>query len=164
MLKHAVWPMQLSLFREMPPPPLPSPRRQRALVSGLAHSKILLARILPEQNEWRFRRLELLPNLFGQACLVRKRGRIGRPGRLCRDPFPDHVRASSTHDRLAGAKRQRPEDRVVILAMRDSHKCQTRAYPALTHENAHSERPCSRHRKCVVYQCVVWLRGQDLNL
>ncbi len=52
MPKNGTRPMQLSFFRELPTPPLPSPVRQMALVSELAHGGIMLARILPGQNEW----------------------------------------------------------------------------------------------------------------
>ena len=99
--------MQLSLFPDLPAgaqllgsdriPPIPD----------LACAGILLTRIRPERNEWRFYRLELWPDLFGQVCLVREWGRIGRPGRLRRDPFPDIPRAERARNQLASAKRRR---------------------------------------------------------
>ena len=99
--------MQLSLFPDLPAPAPRSPGDRPASVPDLVRAGILLTRIRPEQNEWRFYRLELWPDLFGQVCLVREWGRIGRPGRLRLDPFSDSTRASSARDRLAGAKRRR---------------------------------------------------------
>lgn len=92
--------MQLSLFPD--PPPLPAGCAPMPAAPGIA-----LTRIRPERNEWRFYRLDLWPDLFGQVCLVREWGRIGRPGRCRRDPFPDPVRAMRARDQLASAKRRR---------------------------------------------------------
>jgi hypothetical protein len=36
-----------------------------------------LIRVRPEQNEWRFYRMEVWPDLFGRALLLRQWGRIG---------------------------------------------------------------------------------------
>lgn len=92
--------MQLSLF----PDPLPPPAGP---ASVSAAPGIALIRIRPERNEWRFYRLDLWPDLFGQICVVRAWGRIGRPGSCRRDPFPDHARAVRARDQLASAKRRR---------------------------------------------------------
>jgi predicted DNA-binding WGR domain protein len=99
--------MQLFLFPDLPAAAPRSPGDRPAPVPDLARVGILLTRIRPEQNEWRFYRLELWPDLFGQVCLVREWGRIGRPGRLRLDPFSDGVCARSARDRLADAKRRR---------------------------------------------------------
>jgi predicted DNA-binding WGR domain protein len=48
-----------------------------------------LARIRPERNEWRFYRMEIWPDLFGRALLLRQWGRIGAEGRRRLDPHPD---------------------------------------------------------------------------
>ena len=48
-----------------------------------------LARIRPEINEWRFYRMEVWPDLFGRALLMRQWGRIGTEGRRRLDPHPD---------------------------------------------------------------------------
>ena len=47
-----------------------------------------LARIRPERNEWRFYRMEVWPDLFGRALLLRQWGRIGTEGRRRLDPTP----------------------------------------------------------------------------
>jgi len=47
-----------------------------------------LVRVSPERNEHRFYRLEVWPDLFGRALLVRHWGRLGTPGRRCLDPIP----------------------------------------------------------------------------
>ena len=40
-----------------------------------------LARVRPELHEWRFYRMEVWPDLFGRAQLMRQWGRIGTEGR-----------------------------------------------------------------------------------
>ena len=96
--------MQLSLF---PDPPVRPPPARLPTPQGPARPITALTRIQPERNQWRFYRLDLWPDLFGQVCLVREWGRIGRPGRLRRDPFPDAVLAGQALNRLATAKRRR---------------------------------------------------------
>lgn len=91
--------MQLSLFPDLPP------RNSAPVVRPRAD--IALTRIRPERNEWRFYRLGLWPDLFGQVCLVREWGRIGRPGQMRHESFPDGVKAALALDRLASAKRKR---------------------------------------------------------
>src|SRR5690242_21234745 len=66
-----------------------------------------LIRIRPDCNEWRFYCLEVWPDLFGRALLVRQWGRIGTEGRRRLDPHPDHGAAINTLARLAGRKRRR---------------------------------------------------------
>lgn len=95
---HArVRPMQLALFSD--PPPLPAGSAPMPAAPGIA-----LTRIRPERNEWRFYRLDLQPDLFGQICVVRE---WGRPGRVRLDRFLDAARAAHALDRLATAKRRR---------------------------------------------------------
>jgi predicted DNA-binding WGR domain protein len=66
-----------------------------------------LIRVRPERNEWRFYRMEVWPDLFGRALLVRQWGRIGTEGRRRLDPHPDPGAAINGLARLAGRKRRR---------------------------------------------------------
>ena len=66
-----------------------------------------LARIHPELNEWRFYRLEVWPDLFGRALLMRHWGRIGVQGRMRLDPHPDPGAAVNALARLVRSKTRR---------------------------------------------------------
>jgi predicted DNA-binding WGR domain protein len=66
-----------------------------------------LIRIEPARNAWRFYRMAVLPDLFGRALLARQWGRIGAPGRVRLDPYPDAGAAINALARLARAKRRR---------------------------------------------------------
>jgi predicted DNA-binding WGR domain protein len=66
-----------------------------------------LARIRPERNEWRFYRMEVWPDLFGRALLLRQWGRIGTEGRRRLDPHPDPGAALNALAQLARQKRRR---------------------------------------------------------
>ena len=66
-----------------------------------------LIRVRPERNEWRFYRLEIWPDLFGHALLVRQWGRIGTEGRRRLEPHPDPGAAINAPARLAAWKRDR---------------------------------------------------------
>src|SRR3954471_7075940 len=66
-----------------------------------------LIRVRPERNEWRFYRMEVRPDLFGRALLLRQWGRIGTEGRRRIDPHPDPGAALNALARLAGQKRRR---------------------------------------------------------
>jgi predicted DNA-binding WGR domain protein len=66
-----------------------------------------LIRVRPERNEWRFYRLEIWPDLFGHALLVRQWGRIGTEGRRRLEPHPDPGAAINALARLAARKRGR---------------------------------------------------------
>jgi predicted DNA-binding WGR domain protein len=46
-------------------------------------------KLSPAQRQARFYRLEIWPDLFGGFSLAREYGRIGQPGRLQLDPFPE---------------------------------------------------------------------------
>ena len=63
-------------------------------------------RIRPELNEWRYYRMEIWPDLFGRALLARHWGRIGAPGRIRLEPYPDAGAAVNALARLARAKRR----------------------------------------------------------
>jgi predicted DNA-binding WGR domain protein len=66
-----------------------------------------LCRICPEMNEWRYYRMEVWPDLFGRALLVRQWGRIGTEGRRRLDPYPDPGAALNALARLMRAKCRR---------------------------------------------------------
>ena len=66
-----------------------------------------LSRIRPELNEWRYYRLEVWPDLFGRALLVRHWGRIGAPGRVRLDPHPDQGAAVNALEGIVRVKCRR---------------------------------------------------------
>jgi predicted DNA-binding WGR domain protein len=66
-----------------------------------------LARIQPELNEWRFYRMEVWPDLFGRALLMRQWGRIGTEGRRRLDPYSDPGAAVNALARIARTKLRR---------------------------------------------------------
>jgi predicted DNA-binding WGR domain protein len=66
-----------------------------------------LCRIRPELNEWRYYRMEVWPDLFGRALLIRQWGRIGTEGRRRMDPHPDPGAALNALAAIARAKRRR---------------------------------------------------------
>ena len=66
-----------------------------------------LARIRPENNEWRFYRMEVWRDLFGRALLMRQWGRIGSEDRRRLDPHPDAGAAINALAALVQAKRRR---------------------------------------------------------
>jgi predicted DNA-binding WGR domain protein len=66
-----------------------------------------LIRVRPEHNEWRYYRIEVWPDLFGRALLLRQWGHIGTEGRRRLDPHPDPGAAINGLARLAGRKRRR---------------------------------------------------------
>ena len=66
-----------------------------------------LVRICDELNQWRYYRMEIWPDLFGRALLVRQWGRIGTAGRRRLDPYPDPGAAINALAALLRAKRRR---------------------------------------------------------
>jgi predicted DNA-binding WGR domain protein len=68
---------------------------------------VSLVRIRPVLNEWRFYRMEVWPDLFGRALLVRHWGRIGTEGHRRLDPYPDPGAALNALAQLLRAKRRR---------------------------------------------------------
>jgi predicted DNA-binding WGR domain protein len=66
-----------------------------------------LVRVRPGQNEWRFYRMEIWPDLFGRALLVRQWGRIGTEGHRRLDPHPDPGAALNALSDVLRAKRRR---------------------------------------------------------
>jgi predicted DNA-binding WGR domain protein len=69
--------------------------------------RVSLARVKPELNEWRFYRLEVWPDLFGRALLVRHWGRIGTQGRMRLDPHADAGAAVNALAIIARSKTRR---------------------------------------------------------
>ena len=63
--------------------------------------------IRPERNEWRYYRMEVWPDLFGRALLLRHWGRIGTEGRRRLDPHSDPGAAGNALARIATAKLRR---------------------------------------------------------
>src|SRR6476661_9345800 len=62
-----------------------------------------LIRVRPERNEWRFYRMEVWPDLFGRALLLRQWGRIGTEGRRRLDPHPPSMRSPASQGGSAAA-------------------------------------------------------------
>jgi predicted DNA-binding WGR domain protein len=69
--------------------------------------RIILIRVRPERNEGWYHQMEVWPDLFGRALLVRRWGRIGTKGRRRLDPHPDPGAAINALARLAHARRRR---------------------------------------------------------
>jgi predicted DNA-binding WGR domain protein len=63
--------------------------------------------VRPEHNEWRYYRLEVCPDLFDRALLVRHWGRVGTHGRWRLDPHPDPGAAINALARILHAKPRR---------------------------------------------------------
>jgi predicted DNA-binding WGR domain protein len=66
-----------------------------------------LIRVRPARNEWRYDRMEIWPDLFGRALLVRQWGRIGTEGHRRLDLHPDPGAAINALAALLRAKRRR---------------------------------------------------------
>jgi predicted DNA-binding WGR domain protein len=66
-----------------------------------------LVRIRPEANEWRYYRMEVWPDLFGRAMLVRQWGRIGTEGRRRFEAYPDPGTAVDALIKRLRSKRKR---------------------------------------------------------
>jgi predicted DNA-binding WGR domain protein len=66
-----------------------------------------LVRVRPDRREHRFYRLEIWPDLFGRALLIRHWGHLGTPGTHRRDPHPDPGAALNALARLLRAKQRR---------------------------------------------------------
>ncbi len=61
----------------------------------------------PELNEWWCYRMEVWPDLFGRALLVRQWGRVGTEGRRRMDPHPDRGAALNALGQIVRAKHRR---------------------------------------------------------
>lgn len=91
----------------MPKRPKAAPARPRPIQLALLPEAASLMRIRPEDNEWRFYRMEVWPDLFGRALLVRQWGRIGTEGCRRLEPHPDPGAACNALAQMLRAKRRR---------------------------------------------------------
>ena len=95
-------------FRDlMPRRRQPGPERPAPVQLPLFAEAASLVRVRPERNEFRYYRLEIWPDLFGRALLVRHWGRIGTEGRRRLEPHPDAGAALNALATLARQKRSR---------------------------------------------------------
>ncbi len=83
------------------------PQRPAPLQLPLFAETASLVRIRPDRNEFRYYRLDVWPDLFGCALLVRHWGRIGTEGRRRLEPHPDAGAALNALAALARQKRRR---------------------------------------------------------
>jgi predicted DNA-binding WGR domain protein len=86
----------------------PKPRQTPAPIQlPLFAEEASLIRIQPERNMRRFYRMEVWPDLFGRALLMRQWGRVGTEGRRRLDPHPDPGAACNALADILRAKRRR---------------------------------------------------------
>ena len=78
---------------------------QRRFSCPLFPERVSLARVRPEQNEWRYYRMEVWPDLFGRALLVRNWGRIGTRAACVSIRTLMPVRLSTLWRRSSGQRR-----------------------------------------------------------
>ena len=74
---------------------------------GLFPEIASLASVRPEQNEYRFYRMEVRPAFIGRALLMRHWGRIGTDERRRLDPHPDAGAAANALAQLEREKKRR---------------------------------------------------------
>ena len=91
----------------MPKHRKPSPQAPAPVQLPLFTETASLVRVRPEWNEWRFYRIEIWPDLFGRALLVRHWGRIGTQGRRRLDPYSDPGAALNALATLLRTKKRR---------------------------------------------------------
>jgi predicted DNA-binding WGR domain protein len=70
-------------------------------------SAITLHRSDPARNMWRYYRLDVQPDLFGQWCFIREWGRIGSSGQTRIIPYPTPSEAEAALMRQRRAKERR---------------------------------------------------------
>jgi predicted DNA-binding WGR domain protein len=98
----------------MPKRRKPLPGRAAPIQLPLFAETVSLIRVRPEANERRFYRMEVWPDLFGRALLVRHWGRLGTQGRRRLDPHPDPGAAINALAALLHVKSRRGyQDRAV---------------------------------------------------
>ena len=68
---------------------------------------VYLRLVDPTKNKRRFYHLDIQVNLFGQWCLIREWGRIGREGKMLITPFPSAAEAERALVRLRRRKERR---------------------------------------------------------
>ena len=61
----------------------------------------------PAANQARFYRMAIWPDLFGGYSLAREYGRIGQPGKLRLDPYPEETQAINALHKLFKRKTRR---------------------------------------------------------
>jgi predicted DNA-binding WGR domain protein len=61
----------------------------------------------PDANQARFYRMAVWPDLFGNYSLAREYGRIGQPGKLRLDPYPEETQAFAAMMALMRRKTRR---------------------------------------------------------
>ena len=91
----------------MPNPNKMAPARPTPTQLPLFAAAASLVRVRPERNEWRFYRMEIWPDLFGRALLVRQWGHIGTEGHRRLDPHPDPGAPINALCEILRAKRRR---------------------------------------------------------
>jgi predicted DNA-binding WGR domain protein len=84
-----------------------APARPAPIQLPLFGETASLVRVRPALNEWRCYPMEIWPDLFGRALLVRQWGRIGTEGRRRLDPHPDPCAAINALFEILHAKRRR---------------------------------------------------------
>ena len=70
-------------------------------------NSLTLYRIDPSRNMRRFYRLDVQPDLFGQECLIREYGRIGRSGQTRIAPFPSISEAQAAFEKQRAVKERK---------------------------------------------------------
>ena len=68
---------------------------------------VVLYRIDPAKRMHRYYRMDVQPDLFGEWCLMREWGRIGRAGQIRVAPFPTPEEAAAALQRQRRVKERR---------------------------------------------------------
>jgi predicted DNA-binding WGR domain protein len=68
---------------------------------------VILYRIDSSKRMYRYYRMDLQPDLFGEWCLMKEWGRIGSGGQTRSVPFPTPQEAQGARDRQRRAKERR---------------------------------------------------------
>lgn len=70
-------------------------------------SAVTLHRSDPARNMWRYYRLDVQPDLFGQWCFIREWGRTGGSGQTRIIPYLTPIEAEAALEKQRRAKEQR---------------------------------------------------------
>jgi predicted DNA-binding WGR domain protein len=70
-------------------------------------SAVTLHRRDPARNMWRYYRLDVQPDLFGQWCFIREWGRTGSGGQTRIVPYPTPAQAEAALEKQKRAKQRR---------------------------------------------------------
>ncbi len=70
-------------------------------------NSVTLYRIDSARNMQRYYYLSIQPDLFGNHCLVREFGRIGRSGQVRITPYPTGEEAQAAFQKQRGAKERK---------------------------------------------------------